>query len=339
MRLLVGALAILALALTACGAPPKPFEHSESDASEVYRPGREKNELSIAPPTYMPREMGVRLATALAVELQSYGVLAVVQPDRAPMRLAGIMSTRDADQGIEVEIAWYVDRGNGTPIGPGVSKTRTTPEDYAEANDKLISRIAQQAAPRIASLMGRAPTVQPNAPGQAAAGVSLPEAPVDPAAAAAAASVISGAGAAPAPTATPGVPPAPTAAAAPQAPQVKVRVAPVTGAPSDGNRQLFSGMRRALGSSKIVVSDKPGPDTFTVVGAVVLTTIDDRRARLTVKWVLQDPDGKPVGDLEQSNVVQVAATKGSWNGFGDVVAAAAAEGVLQLLEKALSAPH
>jgi len=333
MRLLVAAVVALALALTACGAPPKPFEHSEDDATEVYRPGREKNELSIAPPTYMPHEMGVRLAAALAVELQSYGVLAVVQPDRAPMRLAGIMSTRDADQGIEVEVAWYVDSGNGTPIGPGVSKTRTTPEDYAEANDKLISRIAQQAAPRVATLMGRAPTVQPNAPGQAAAGVSLPEAPVDPATAAAAASVISGAGAAP------GVPPAPTAAPPPQAPQVKVRVAAVTGAPSDGNRQLFSGMRRALGSSKIVVIDKPGPDTFTVAGTVVLTPIDDRRAQLTIKWVLQDPSGKPVGDLEQSNVVQVAATRGSWGGFGDVVAAAAAEGVLQLLEKALSTPR
>jgi hypothetical protein len=332
MRLLVAAVAAvaLALALTACGAPPRPFEHSE-DATAVYRPGREKTEISIAAPTYMPHEMGVRLAAALAVELQSYGVLAVVQPDHAPMRLAGIMSTRDADQGIEVEIAWYVDRGNGAPVGPGVSKTRTTSEDYAEANDKLISRIAQQAAPRIATLMGRAPTVQPNAPGQAAAGASQPEPEVDPAAAA----VINGAGAIPAPT--PGVPPAPNAASPPQAPQVKVRVAPVTGAPSDGNRQLFSGMRRALGSSKIVVSDNPGPDTFTVLGTVVLKPIDDRRAQLTVKWVLQDPGGKQVGDLEQSNVVQVAATRGSWNGFGDVVAAAAAEGVLQLLDKALSA--
>lgn len=339
MRLPVAAAALLALALAAC-ATPRPFEHSESDPTEVYRPGREKSEISIAPPTYMPHEMGTRLAAALAVELQSYGVLAVVQPDRAPMRLAGIMSTRDADRGIEVEIAWYVDRGTGTPIGPGVSKTRTTPEDYAEANDKLISRIAQQAAPRVATLMGRAPAVQPNAPGQAAAGVSVPEL-VDPAAAAAAASVINGSGGAPLPLASP--PPVTTAAAAatttPQAPQVKVRVAPVSGAPSDGNKQLFSGMRRALGSSKIVVSDKPGPDTFTVVGAVTLTPLDDRRAKLTVKWVLQDPGGKSVGNLEQSNVVNLAATRGSWNGFGDVVAAAAAEGVLELLQKALSAPH
>ena len=55
-------------------------------------------------------------------------------------------------------------------------------------------------------------------------------------------------------------------------------VAPVTGAPSDGNRQLYSGMRRALGSSKIVIVDAAGNDVFTVVGKVRLTQIDERRA-------------------------------------------------------------
>jgi hypothetical protein len=34
--------------------------------------------------------------------------------------------------------------------------------------------------------------------------------------------------------------------------------------------------------------------------------------------------------------VPIAATKGSWVGFGDIVAAAAVEGVLELLDKALA---
>jgi hypothetical protein len=118
---------------------------------------------------------------------------------------------------------------------------------------------------------------------------------------------------------------------------VKVMVAEVTGAPSDGNRQLFSGMRRALGSSRIVVIDKPGNDTFSVSGRVTLSPLDERMTQLTVKWVLKDPKGREVGNLEQSNPVPIAATKGSWAGFGDIVAQAAVEGVLQLLDKALSA--
>ena len=84
-------------------------------------------------------------------------------------------------------------------------------------------------------------------------------------------------------------------------------VAPVTGAPSDGNRQLYSGMRRALGSSKIVIVDAAGADVFTVVGTVSLTPIDDQQGQLVVKWLLKDPAGRNVGDLEQSNPVPLAA--------------------------------
>ena len=123
--------------------------------------------------------------------------------------------------------------------------------------------------------------------------------------------------------------------AAPQR-QTKVTVAPVVGAPSDGNRQLFSGMRRALGSNKVVIMDTAAADTVTVVGSVSLTPIDDRSTQLAVKWTLRDPSGKDVGNVEQSNSVPLAATRGSWAGFGDIVAGAAVEGILELMDKALS---
>jgi len=70
-----------------------------------------------------------------------------------------------------------------------------------------------------------------------------------------------------------------------------------------------------------------------------LAPIDERTTQLTVKWVVKDPKGNDVGSLEQSNPVPIAATKGSWAGFGDIVASAAVDGVLQLLDKALSKPR
>ena len=51
---------------------------------------------------------------------------------------------------------------------------------------------------------------------------------------------------------------------------------------------------------------------------------------------LRNPAGKEVGNIEQSNAVPVAAIRGSWAGFGDIVASAAVDGVLELLEKALN---
>jgi hypothetical protein len=299
--------------LAGCMAPPRPFEPDASEAAP-YRSPQDKTELAIAAPRNMPPDMGRRVAAALAIELQSYGVVAAVQPAEAPVQIVSVMSTRDAGEGIQIQVDWRVE-GQPATRDPAVTRTHTRAEDYAEASDRLVSRIAQQAAPRIATLIGRPPNFQPRSPGQVAAGVSVS---LDEANAAAA-------GATPAADGT-------------QQQQIKVMVAAITGAPSDGNRQLYSGMRRALGSSKIVIVDAAGEGVFTVVGTVSLTPIDDKTAKLAVKWTLKDPSGKNVGDIEQANPVPLAAVKGSWAGFGDIVATAASEGVLELLEKALTRP-
>jgi hypothetical protein len=302
--------------------PPRPFEQEKVSTSLRSLP-QDKTELAIAPPKNMPQEMGQRVAAALAMELQSYGVVAAVAPADAPIQLAGTMSTRDAEPGIEVQIDWHV---AGAPASQeATSRTRTRAEDYAEASERLVSRIAQQAAPRVATLIGRPPTFQPRSPGEVAAGLSVPiEQPNDvqvAAASAAAAAATANTTAAPQPQ---------------QTPQIKVLVESVTGAPSDGNKQLQSGMRRALGSSKIVIVDAAGPDVFSVACTVSLTAIDDQRGQLVVKWLLKDPAGRKVGDIEQSNPVPLTATRGTWAGFGDIVATAASEGILELLEKALN---
>jgi len=315
------------LLLAGCFSTPKPFEHYAED-DNAFRPKRDQAEVSVATTANMPARMAERVAAALAVELQSYDIVAAIQPSPAPLRITSAMSTRDASMGagIEIEIEWFV-HGKGNSVeGPVISRTVTQPQDFAEASDRLVSRIAQQAAPRLATLMGKPPAFEARSPGQIAAGANAPQAevegPVQPATA-------TGASAS--------VPPQPTPAAQTPASQqqVRVRVAPVEGAPSDGNRQLFSGMRRALGSSKIVVMDAGGSDIFTVAGKVKLTPIDDRRGQLEVTWILKDPAGKEVGKVEQANPVPLAAARGSWAGFGDIVAQAAVEGVLELLEKAL----
>ena len=169
---------VCCLALAACGYVPRPFEPNSSDAA-AYRSPQDKTELAIAPPRNMPREMGIRLAAAVALELQSYGIAAAAAPADAPLRVNGVMSTRDANEGIEIQIDWRVE-GKPATQEPAVSRTRTRGEEYAEASDRLVSRIAQQAAPRIATLIGRPPSFQPRAPGQVAAGASMlsePDAP------------------------------------------------------------------------------------------------------------------------------------------------------------------
>lgn len=320
------------LLLAACAAPPKPFEHDDSEAPIRQLP-RDKPEVAIALPKNMPPDMGRRVAASLAMELQSYGIVAAVQPAQAPIQISSTMSTRDAGEtAIEIQVDWKVD---GAPAQQeSTTKTRARPEDYAEASERLVSRIAYQAAPRVATMIGRPPNFKPRSPGQVAAGVTVAEEPppdltVPPIAGLAP----TAAGATPSAPQLPGRPPPAQEA------KVKVLVAPVTGAPSDGNRQLYSGMRRALGSSKIIIVDAEAPDAFTVVGTVTVTPLDERTVQLVIKWIVKDPSGKAIGDLEQANPVPAAAAKGSWAGFGDIVATAASEGVLELLEKAINRPR
>src|SRR5258708_16813773 len=97
------AMLLCLLALAACGQPPRPFEHDDSEAP-VRRLPQDKIELAIAPPKYMLPEMANRVAAALAMELQSYGIVATRQPAAAPIQVSRTMSTRDADSGIEIPI-------------------------------------------------------------------------------------------------------------------------------------------------------------------------------------------------------------------------------------------
>lgn len=325
MRPVLTALACLLL-LAGCIATPKPFEHDSVD-DEPFRPKQDKVEVAVATPANMPDNMARRVAAALAIELQSYNIVAAVQPAQAPLRIASAMSTRDAEfgTGILIEIEWYLlGKSNGVE-GPAISKTVVQARDFAEASDKLASRIAQQAAPRVATLMGKPPMYEARAPGQVAAGVNSPPVgealPVQPAAASGTT-----------PPTTPQAPPA-----TPR--QTKVMVGSIEGAPSDGNRQLLGGMRRALGSSKIVVMDSASADTFVVSAKVKLTPIDDRTGQLELTWFLKDASGKEIGKVDQSNPVPLEAARGSWAGFGDIVAQAAVEGILELIEQATKKPQ
>jgi len=254
-----------------------------------------------------------------------------IVPGRAPATVTGVMGTRDAPsgQGIEIKVDWSMAGVDGIG-GPTATTTIARLEDYASASDRLASRIAQQAAPRVATMLGHPPDYEARSLGQVAAGLSVPAVPADPNAAKpdgrATAAAASG-------TTTSAAP------ATPRPTQIRVMVASVTGAPSDGNRQLLSGMRRALGSNRVVVMDKTDADVFTVAGKVALAPIDDRSGQLSVIWVLKDPTGKEVGKVEQANPVPLAAARGSWAGFGDIVAAAAVEGILELLDKAQQPQH
>ena len=257
-------------------------------------------------PRNMPPEMAKRVAAALAIELQSYGIVATVQPAPAPIQVSGTMSTRDAAEHRHRDPDRLARRRQSRrSAGPGDQPdARATGglcrgERAAGVAHRPAGRAAHRHLDRqAADLPGalarpgrgrrRACRSEPTAP--------MPRRPWPPVGARAPASAPQRAGA--------------TAAAGQGDGGARS-----TGAPSDGNRQLFSGMRRALGSSKIVVVDAAGADIFTVVGTVSLTPIDEQTGPARHQMGPEGPAGKEVGELEQSNPVPLAAAQGLVGGL------------------------
>ena len=97
MRRLLGAMLGLVM-LSACTAPPRPFEHDDSRRRCGVCRATRSSSPSARRATCRP-EMGQRVAAALAMELQAYGIVAAVQPADAPIQVNGTMSTRDAEPG------------------------------------------------------------------------------------------------------------------------------------------------------------------------------------------------------------------------------------------------
>jgi hypothetical protein len=198
--------------------------------------------------------------------------------------------------------------------------TRGRVEDWMEGNDRLISRIAQNHAPLVAAMINQqgARGTAPRPNGQVAA---LP------------APAVLKAGAPPAAPSAQAQP----AAARPARAQVQILVPRVSGAPGDGPDSLTAGMKRALGRRNFAIVTKLGADSLTVRGKVSLKPFNNNRELITITWEVLDPQNKPVGEIEQSNVIPAGSLNGEWGPIAREITVAAAEGLLDLLDKAIKA--
>jgi hypothetical protein len=324
------ALMLLAV-LAGCGDLPRPFQ-PEAKAMPVVRPVspeaaamlREKVAVAVQPVANLPAEGGDRLAAAMAVALRNEGVAADIDPQGPSYTLAGIANAREVPNELEIKVSWFLLDPKGMRIAQQDQITRGRVEDWIEGNDRLISRIANTNAKPVASMVSLH-TGQPGARATTSAPPSAAETPANSARPA---------------TPAAGAPPATTqqAAATPGKPVVLRIVVPrVTGAPGDGPDSLTAGMKRALGRRNFAIITKPEPNSLTVAGKVTLKPFNNGRDVITITWAVLDSKNNQVGEIEQSNVIPSGSLNGEWGAVAREITVAAAEGLLDLLEKASKA--
>lgn len=112
-----------------------------------------------------------------------------------------------------------------------------------------------------------------------------------------------------------------------------VMVAPVTGAPGDGNFSLTAQMRDKLSHLGPVVQDTPEGADFILRGNVRVVPIAGGQERVEIQWGMADAQGRDLGKVVQLNDIPAGTLNGFWGEVAVVVAQEAAAGIKTVIDR------
>ena len=112
-----------------------------------------------------------------------------------------------------------------------------------------------------------------------------------------------------------------------------VAVLGVTGAPGKGNAELARALRLVLRKAGWPVYAKKRPDSMTITGRVALGPKTPRGQRVHLTWTVRAPNGKVLGTIEQSNVVEPGSLDAGFGPAALPAAEGAAQGIFNLVRR------
>lgn len=113
----------------------------------------------------------------------------------------------------------------------------------------------------------------------------------------------------------------------------KVLIAPVTGAPGDGNISLTRQMKAQLAALGPMVQDDDTGADFIVQGNVRMVPIPGNQQRVEIQWSVKAPDGDERGKVVQLNEIPAGSLDHYWAEVAVVVAKEAAGGVNDVIAR------
>jgi hypothetical protein len=118
-----------------------------------------------------------------------------------------------------------------------------------------------------------------------------------------------------------------------------VFVGDVAGAPGDGPVALRRAMTAALKQQRVALASGPASGKeYVVAGKVDLAPPLQGQQKIKVSWAVRKPDGTEIGLVNQENAVPAGSLDKAWGDVAYLVATAAADGVIALLEKGKALP-
>lgn len=113
-----------------------------------------------------------------------------------------------------------------------------------------------------------------------------------------------------------------------------IYIAPVAGAPGDGNDSLTRAMKAVLDLRRMKIVKDEAAAEFIVRAKVAISPPASGRQTIAIAWAVSDDRGLDLGQADQKNAIPAGALDGRWGTVAYSVAEAAAEGVQAIIARA-----
>lgn len=331
--------AMLGLGLGGCETSSSLFGAASPDtaatslAEQSPPAAREKGRVAIAPvigaPDAVAKQMQASLGTALAKQNIATTTNAT---DKVEYTLRGYVVSAREKTGTKISYIWDVTDPAGKRVnritGEEMIAGQQARDPWSSVTPQVVDAISAKTATSLATWL---PTQSAAAPAVASNSASSAPPPSAVAAPVQTAAVQPSASAPAAPTPAPAA--ATTTGSIAKDGPVTAMVPAVVGAPGDGGVSLTSALQRELSRGGVALANKASPQAYKVEGKVQVSAGKDGKQPIQIDWNVKDPTGKHLGTVSQKNEIPQGSLDGAWGKTADAAAAAAAQGILKLLNQ------
>jgi hypothetical protein len=261
--------------------------------------------IAVAPIIGTTPEVAQEMTAALVAAGKDRNLTLLPDGGKATYTLRGYLIASSEKRGSKVSYIWDVNDAQGSRVarisGDEVIASRSGSDPWSGVDSAAIRSIAGKTTSQLAASLSRG-----------GGSASAPAAVSD---------------RAPAATAS-----TPTASvASPRA--AGVVVAPVSGAPGDGQRSLTTALKKRLYAGGVKLANGTAANVYMVKGSVKLVEASGGKQSIRIDWLVLDPSGKKLGTVSQQNTIPKGSLNGPWGAIADAAAGAAADGIIKLLPK------
>lgn len=121
----------------------------------------------------------------------------------------------------------------------------------------------------------------------------------------------------------------------------RVEILPITGAPGPaGNNDLMAhALRAVLREAGVPLTVEAATAGAAVTATIIVSPVVEDRERIAITWSVLTPEGSEIGVVTQENMLPAGYLEQQWADLAYIIAAAAVDGIVPLLERAQATPR